>query len=47
MRLVVADTGPLHYLILISHIDILPTLSLRQCRNGLSILRPGSKYGME
>ena len=26
MRVVVADTGPLHYLILISRIDILPTL---------------------
>lgn len=26
MRLVVADTGPIHYLILIGQIDILPTL---------------------
>jgi predicted nucleic acid-binding protein len=26
MRLVVADTGPLHYLVLISHIEILPML---------------------
>lgn len=26
MRLVIADTGPLHYLILIGHIDLLPVL---------------------
>lgn len=26
MRLVIADTGPIHYLILIGHIDILPRL---------------------
>ena len=26
MRLVVADTGPIHYLVLIGHIDILPRL---------------------
>lgn len=26
MRLVVADTGPLHYLVLIGHIELIPTL---------------------
>ena len=26
MRLVIADTGPINYLLLISHIDILPAL---------------------
>ena len=26
MRLVVADTSPIHYLLLIGHIDILPAL---------------------
>ena len=26
MRLVVADTGPLHYLVLIGHIDVIPAL---------------------
>ena len=26
MRLVIADTGPIHYLILIDHVDILPRL---------------------
>jgi predicted nucleic acid-binding protein len=26
VRLVVADTGPLHYLVLIGHIDLIPTL---------------------
>ena len=26
MQLVIADTGPINYLILIGHIDILPTL---------------------
>ena len=26
MRLVIADTGPLNYLILIGHIDLLPVL---------------------
>lgn len=26
MRLVVADTGPLHYLVLIGHIDLIPAL---------------------
>jgi predicted nucleic acid-binding protein len=26
VRLVVADTGPLHYLVLIGHIDVIPTL---------------------
>jgi predicted nucleic acid-binding protein len=26
VRLVVADTGPLHYLVLIGHINLIPTL---------------------
>lgn len=26
MRIVVADTGPIHYLVLIGHIEILPAL---------------------
>ncbi len=26
MRLVIADTGPVHYLILIGHVDVLPAL---------------------
>jgi predicted nucleic acid-binding protein len=26
VRLVVADTGPIHYLVLIGHIDLIPAL---------------------
>lgn len=40
MRLVIADTGPLNYLILIEHIDLLPALFERVLRLSRHAPRP-------